>query len=122
MSDLLRGITLDLRGTLTFEGEATFAPCAGTLTIRPVRRLATLTYNLRCVDDRGRALSLHGEKHARLLHLPRTMTTLHTRVTREDKLWAEGTLRFDLRTLWAWVRSFRRGHADGGVGVEVAAP
>ena len=89
------------------ETVATASPCRGTLTMRPFKRRATLSYDLVTEDDAGHALSLHGEKHVSLSSPVSGMTTLHTTVEREGRVFARGTLRFDLRDLVPWLTSFR---------------
>src|SRR5690606_34860843 len=52
-----------LEGRLRLDGIVRDAACEGTLELRPLRRKATLVYDLAFTDDEGRACTLHGEKH-----------------------------------------------------------
>ncbi|HJL19023.1 MAG TPA: GMC family oxidoreductase [Sandaracinaceae bacterium LLY-WYZ-13_1] len=102
-----RGGQWTLDGTITVDGVATERPCRGLLVMRPLRRRATLVYDLDFEDDDGTACTLHGEKHTRLGSALRGMTTLHTELRREGFRLGRGILTFDLDDLSPWLASFR---------------
>jgi len=102
-----RGGTWRLEGRLHAEGVAEDVPCEGTLTARPLKRRATLTYDLTFSDDDGAPCTLHGEKHTTLSSLLSGMTTLHTELRRDGFRIARGVLTFDLSDLPPWLASWR---------------
>jgi choline dehydrogenase-like flavoprotein len=107
--DALRkgGGTWALDGTIAIEGVLAETACEGTLVMRPLVRRATLVYDLVFARD-GVSYTLHGEKHAGLLHPVRGMTTLYTELRKDGALLGRGVLTFDLKDLQPWLRSFAR--------------
>jgi hypothetical protein len=102
-----RGSIMSLTGTITIERVASAVACEGTLAMRPLERHATLVYDLAFPDDQGRPCTLHGEKHAGLLHPVRGMTTLYTELRRDGSLLGRGVLMFDVENdLAPWLASF----------------
>lgn len=110
MRALLReGAVLKLEGTATIDGMASRSPCDGTLTLRPLRRVGTLVYDLRFAGDDGVDYHLHGEKSVRLATVLSGMTTLVTEVARaaDGVPVARGTLRFALGDVLPWLTTWR---------------
>ncbi|MBL4632697.1 MAG: GMC family oxidoreductase, partial [Kofleriaceae bacterium] len=99
--------SFSLEGLIRIPGVATAAPCQGTLLMRPLERDATLSYTLEFEADDGRTLTLRGSKDVTLLSLLRGMTTLYTRLWHESEFIGRGILKFDLRSLPKWLRTFR---------------
>jgi hypothetical protein len=101
-----RGATFVLEGMLRMPGVAEAAPCHGTLRMRPLKRKATLRYELEFEADDGRTLALSGDKNVSLLRTVRGMTTLYTVISHGSSEVARGTLLFDIKTvlsfLWGW--------------------
>lgn len=118
------GGVFELEGDATVRDVATSAPARGTLTMRPKARRGTLIYRLHFVADDGRALELYGQKHVRPADLLGGMTTLHTElsVQGEDRPMARGVLRFDLRDLTPWLRTFRLGRRVRSDGADSHSP
>ncbi|MBK8692743.1 MAG: GMC family oxidoreductase [Deltaproteobacteria bacterium] len=116
LRSLLReGAVLALDGAATIEGMALRSPCEGTLTLRPLRRIGTLVYDLRFAGDDGVEYLLHGEKSVRLATVLSGMTTLVTEVARaaDGVPVARGTLRFALGDVLPWLTTWRvRGRAS----------
>jgi hypothetical protein len=103
-------LALSLSGRLHIAGlVAPDTPCEGTLTMRPLRRRATLTYDLTATADDGEAIRVYGEKHTGPLAPLRGMTTLYTHVTRarDGVPLLDATLRFDLSELTTWLGTWR---------------
>ena len=116
LRELLReGAVLKLEGTASIEGMASRAPCEGTLTLRPLRRVGTLVYDLRYAGDDGVEYQLHGEKSVGLASVLSGMTTLVTEIARsaDGVPVARGTLRFALGDVLPWLTTWRvRGRAS----------
>ncbi len=92
------------------------AACTGILSLSPRR----LEYRLDFHDEEGRPHRLTGRKHPSLRAPLASMTTLHTRLEREGELLAEGTLRFHLDEIPAFLASF--GLDSTLAPVDLAAP
>lgn len=117
-----------LAGTIRADGIAERAPCAGTLEMHPLRRTATLVYDLAFTGDDGLEYALHGEKHTRsALAMLRGMTTLYTDLRADGALVGRGILTFDMLDLRPFLESFAIARAeaaaeDGASAAPVAAP
>ncbi|MCC6217703.1 MAG: GMC family oxidoreductase [Polyangiaceae bacterium] len=103
---LEKGRTFALEGTVTIAGLAERVPCQGSLRMRPLQGRANVVYDLAFTGSDARDYTLHGEKHAPLL-APTGMTQLRTELRCEGELAGTGLLRFELRDLGSWLRSFR---------------
>ena len=88
------------------------ARCEGTLQMRPLKRHATIAYDLYFEDAAGREHTLRGEKHTRGLGLLRGMTTLHTVLRCEGLRLGSGILTFDMADLGPFLQSFGLGSGD----------
>jgi choline dehydrogenase-like flavoprotein len=103
-------LTLSLSGRLSIGGLVSpDTPCAGTLLLSPLRRHATLVYDLLATADDGIPLRIYGEKHTSLAHPLHGMTTLYTQVTRaaDASPLLDATLYFDLSQLSTWLGTWR---------------
>ncbi len=104
---LRQGGLFALAGTITAAGLAEGAACEGTLEMHPLRRTATLVYDLAFTGSDGRRYELHGEKHTRSpLALLRGMTTLYTDLRSDGALVGRGILTFDTKDLPPFLASF----------------
>lgn len=107
-----RGGTWRLEGTLDADGIASGSACEGTLVMSPMKRRATLVYDLYFEDADGVEHTLHGEKHTGLLGLLRGMTTLYTELRREGAKIGTGVMTFDLADIPSWLKSWRLARED----------
>lgn len=105
----VRGGTIALAGEVRAAGLADRATLTGTLRISAMARLGLLTYDFSFRGDDGLEYRFHGTKDRRALHPLQTMTVLTGAVTgaQTGETVSEGTTRFDLRDLPAFVRSYR---------------
>lgn len=104
-----RGGSWRLEGTIDAGEIASGSKCEGTLRMSPLRRRATLVYDLYFEDAEGREHTLHGEKHTGWSSLLRGMTTLHTELRCEGARIGAGILTFELAGLADWLRSWKIG-------------
>ncbi len=111
LSDLrAEGGVFRLEGSLDVEGLTRASTCRGTLTLSPRTRERALVYALQFETEQGEPYTLYGEKRLDRGNLLAAMTTLYTEICRGEPgaPVMRGILRFPLRELGPWLRSFRR--------------
>ncbi len=99
------GGPLHLEGHVELTG-STRRPCRGTLDLDPWRG-RKLVYELYWRDNDDRPTRFYGDKDLRGLDPIGSMTTLRGKVYRRGEMLGSATLRFDLRSLPAFLLSFR---------------
>ncbi len=105
-AETLRTKKTVLTGTVDMDGFATKQPLEGYLLI-DLFGDKILVYDFTFHSDDGKLMHFFGKKYVRYLNIPKTMTTLYGVVEQENIPIAEVESHFRLRTLPAFLASFR---------------
>ncbi|MFT3692456.1 MAG: hypothetical protein QM831_04895 [Kofleriaceae bacterium] len=99
---------VQIRGTMYAPPKSRAAPAEGTMVIRPIGQ-RIIRYDLGFVADDGQHYRFVGQKDISYRHLFKTFTTLPAElVDGAGKKVGSALTYFDPRTLWKFLRSFRR--------------
>jgi hypothetical protein len=97
---------MPLTGSMDIEGVVAAAPTTGTIEV-DLLRCRRIVYDLAWLGTDGARGRFYGWKSLQLLSPLRSCTELTGKVVQEGKLVGEAVLRFDLRDLPAFLRTFR---------------